>query len=794
MGLGLRTVLLTLLMSLISNTATALIEIDKNTQKLVVGKSITYLADINGNLQLEDILSEDHQNKFIPSTNKALNFGFTDTTYWIKIDFSFDEQLTQSTHWIMEISYPLLDDITFYRQENQGYKKYVAGDTIPFSERAIEYPNPVFHISNVPGKKVTHYLRVNSSSSLQIPITVWSSDSFAENTGKKLLVLGAFYGIMFVMILYNFFIFTSIRNDAYLYYILYISSFTLFLASFNGLSFQYLWPDSPRWGNIAVPFFISVSGFGATQFTRRFLNTPHTTPVLDKVLLGILLLSLTSIIISFTLPYQVAIRVAVLVALSFGVTVLITGTACLIRGLRIARFFLLAWVTLLFGIIIHALLSLGLLPTNTLTLHADQIGSVIEVILLSFALADRINSLRIEKEVFQREAMSVLKRNNKVKDEFLATISHELRTPMNGIMNAMQLIRHTRLNEEQNGLVHIASQSSGNMLTLIDNILGFTEAQAGSLHLKEEPFIIRDLLNDLDNRFQTICNDKGISFKTNITAEVPDCLIGDDEKLQKLLGYFLDNSAKFTENGKIELNICIKAGTNTEKHQWVQFDIIDTGIGIKEEDKKNIFEVFQQADGSFSRRYGGLGIGLSIAKQVNTLMEGDIHFESQLGKGTHVTLTIPMLEANSLPHPVSIDTNLIPENTRILIVEDNQTNQIILKKIVEAQGYQTLIAENGQAALDIIDVFSPHVILMDCQMPIMDGFTATQKIRQLEKPLCDTPIIAVTANVMAGDKQRCLEAGMDDYLKKPTNKDILKTRIKQWLSYKKDNNTGERAA
>ena len=172
MGLGLRTTLFTLLMSLISNAA-ALIEIDRNTQKLVVGTSITYLADIDGKLRLEDILSNKYQQHFLPSTNKALNFGFTDTTYWIKIDIAFDSQLTQSTHWIMEISYPLLDDIAFYRQETQGYKKYVAGDTIPFSERAIEYPNPVFHITNEPGKNVTHYLRVNSSSSLQIPITIW---------------------------------------------------------------------------------------------------------------------------------------------------------------------------------------------------------------------------------------------------------------------------------------------------------------------------------------------------------------------------------------------------------------------------------------------------------------------------------------------------------------------------------------------------------------------------------------------------------------------------------------------
>lgn len=793
MGYGLRIVFFTLLIA-ISNSSTAKIVIDNHQQSHTVGKSLWYLADENSEYQISDIIAGKHDAQFEQSHEDALNFGFTDTAYWIKLDISFDKDLSENKHWILEVSYPLLDSITFYRQDGSTYSKHMSGDSIPFSERAIEYPNPVFHISNMPGEQVTHYLRVKSSSSLQVPMQLWSSDSFAENTGKKLLVLGGFYGIMLVMILYNFFIFISIRNAAYLYYILYISAFTLFLASFNGLAFQYLWPDSPRWGNISVPFFISVSGFGATLFTRKFLNTPNTTPFLDKILLAIFILSIASIITSITLEYKVAIRIAVLVALSFGITVLIVGSLCLIRGLRIARFFLLAWATLLVGIIIHALVSLGLLPTQFITLHADQIGAVIEVILLSFALADRINSFRIEKELFQREAMSVLKQNNKAKDEFLATISHELRTPMNGIMNAMQLIRYTSLNKEQDGLVHIASQSSGNMLTLIDNILGFTEAQAGSLRLREEPFFVRELLNVLHARFQPVCKDKSIDFSINIENGIPDCLVGDEDKLQKLLGYFLDNSVKFTESGTIQLNIALNPTADNDDFKWVQFDIVDTGIGIEEEDKKNIFEVFQQADGSFTRQYGGLGIGLSVAKQVSTLMGGTIKFESVLGKGTQVALTIPMQEGVSTPRPIPTESSLLPENTRILIVEDNHTNQIILKKMVETQGYQTKIAENGQVALETINEYSPHIILMDCQMPIMDGFTATQHIRQLAKPACDIPIIAVTANVMTGDKQRCLEAGMDDYIKKPTNKNELKNRIEQWLSRARAGDTNHRAA
>ncbi len=388
------------------------------------------------------------------------------------------------------------------------------------------------------------------------------------------------------------------------------------------------------------------------------------------------------------------------------------------------------------------------------------------------------------KDVVSEKTLT-LKRSNKVKDEFLATISHELRTPMNGIINAMQLIRHTSLSDEQNELIHIASQSSDNMLSLIDNILGFTEAQSGSLLLREEPFLIQELLVDLKGRFKTVCNDNGIIFKSNIDSNVPICLVGDEEKLKKLLGYFLENCVKFTTRGTVEVKISIKKGSENKKMKWMQCEVIDTGIGIEEELKKNIFEVFHQADGSHSRRYGGLGMGLSIAKQVCTLMKGTIDFQSQLGKGTHVTIVVPMMEADYSAHAVGANANRKPENTRVLIVEDNQTNQIVLKKIVELKGYETKVAENGQVALDIIADYCPHLVLMDCQMPVMDGFVATKNIRKLRKPLSEVPIIAVTANVMAGDKQRCLEAGMDDYLKKPTNKAILQKRIAHWLSYQR---------
>ena len=421
-----------------------------------------------------------------------------------------------------------------------------------------------------------------------------------------------------------------------------------------------------------------------------------------------------------------------------------------------------------------------------------RVAFVLFIIAMLFIVALFYFNKKLKKAVSEKTL--TLKRSNKVKDEFLATISHELRTPMNGIINAMQLIRHTSLSEEQNELIHIASQSSDNMLSLVDNILGFTEAQSGSLLLREEPFLIQELLVDLKGRFKTACNDNGIMFKSSIDSQVPSCLVGDEEKLKKLLGYFLENCVKFTQKGTVEIKISIKNNVGNKKIQWLQCEVIDTGIGIEEKAKQGIFDVFQQADGSHSRRYGGLGMGLSIARQVCTLMKGTIDFQSELGCGTHVTIAVPMMEATYSAHTTNTDANRRPESTRVLIVEDNHTNQIVLKKIVELKGYQARIAENGQVALDIITNYNPHLVLMDCQMPVMDGFMATKKIRELGKPFSDVPIIAVTANVMAGDKQRCLEAGMDDYLKKPTNKAILQKRIAHWLSYQRCRTLDRRSA
>ena len=784
MGKMLSRTLLLLLLCLPSFAAAALV-VEPGIDRYLGGPELYYLVDENNELLEADVLAGKYAAEFKRSPESVLNLGFSDASIWIRLDVEFSDKLSKERSWLLEIGYPLLDEVAFYRMDGDQFRKTESGDTKPFSQRELNQPNFAFRLPIFPGNTSTYYLKIRSSSSLQIPITLWSTEAYADKNGQKLIVLGAFYGIMLVMILYNFFIFLSIRNAAYLYYILYITSFTLFLASLNGLTFQYLWPDSPAWGNVSIPFFISLAGTAATLFTKKFLDTQTVVPVLDKLLSGLFGVFVISVGISLFAEYAVAIRVGVLFAIVFGAVVLLTGSICLYRGLRIARFFLLAWITLLLGIMIHAITSLGLLPINAITLYADQTGCAIEVILLSFALADRINSLRVEKELFQRQALAVLKKNNKVKDEFLATISHELRTPMNGIMNAMQLIRYTRLDEEQDGLVHIASQSSGNMLTLIDNILGFTEAQAGSLELKEEPFPTRELLDLLVARFSSQCADKNLQFAVNLDESVPPCLEGDEDKLYKLLGYILDNSVKFTDSGTIELTVTLDDRADNDEYKWIKFDIVDSGVGIDEKRQQDIFEVFQQADGSYSRRFGGLGIGLSIAKQVNALMGGTIKLESELGAGTHVSLSIPMKEGILPLRAVEGAEDLKPADTRILIVEDNQTNQIILKKTLEKLGFNALIAENGQEALDVITQYQPHAILMDCQMPVMDGFKATQAIRNMGKPYRDLPIIAVTANVMSGDKQRCLESGMDDYIKKPANREIINNKLTLWIQHRK---------
>ncbi len=381
------------------------------------------------------------------------------------------------------------------------------------------------------------------------------------------------------------------------------------------------------------------------------------------------------------------------------------------------------------------------------------------------------------------QALQELSHSNRSKDRFLDTISHELRTPLNGISGGVQLLNQTRLAPSQAQYLQVIQKSSTHLSSLLESILDFSEASANSLVLQTTPINLVNLLHEVSLLASQRCREKGLYYESYIAPDVSQKLLGDGQKLRRLLFHVLDNAVKFTSKGKVHLQA--DEYFDGVKH-WLQVQVVDTGVGISEGKKNALFAPFHQLDSAFNRQHGGLGIGLPICHAFCELMGGQINIDAQQGVGTVVEISLPFK-----PYPTISETNEASAAPKkkgkrkcktVLVVEDNRVNQMVQKGILTKLGYETVFAENGQEALDQVQKEDFLAILMDCQMPIMDGFEATRKIRTLDTTASKLPIIAITANAMSGDRQRCLDSGMDDYLAKPVKMDELKDKLQRWIA------------
>ena len=574
--------------------------------------------------------------------------------------------------------------------------------------------------------------------------------------------------------------------------------------SFDGLSYQLLWPDSPWWANRAAVLLSGAVALAGTQFARVFLKTNVHTPILDRFLITLLLAAALVIPCSLTYPYPVAATAGVGIAVVFAILMLTTAIIGYLQKVPNANFFLIAWLTFTAGLLIRALTTTGQLEVNPFTLYAAQFGTALETVLLSFALADRINCIQREKREAQHLAANALeqsnidlKESNKVKDEFLATISHELRTPMNGIQGMLDLIKSTPLSTKQQEYVKYANISTHEMLSHINVLLCFSEAQSRRLSIKNDPFQLMPLLDDLADTYERLCSQKFLEFHFNKGEHLPNAVYGDPTQLTAILSNLLDNATKFTEAGSVEFNVFVENQSSannslTNKNLSLKFSITDTGIGLTPVAQEKLFKPFTQADSTHSRRHGGLGIGLALSSELAGLMDGHISYSQNHPKGSNFTLALTLNQAEEtlFQHPALrtnenyLQTTTSPLNhnkTTILIVEDNKVNQTLLKAILTKKGYATLTAFNGEEALRILTGNTIDLILMDCQMPVLDGFETTRIIRERSATYGSPPIIAVTANALSEDKDRCINAGMNDYLTKPIDRYKLYKTIDDWL-------------
>lgn len=369
-----------------------------------------------------------------------------------------------------------------------------------------------------------------------------------------------------------------------------------------------------------------------------------------------------------------------------------------------------------------------------------------------------------------REALHSAENANRSKSVFLANMSHEIRTPMNGIIGATELILESDNDDEKKQYIDIINSSSHSLLNIINDILDLSKIESGSFELEQINFNLHQLCNEVYQLFASAAKQKGIQILYYYDANLPQHWVGDPNRIRQILNNLFSNAFKFTHQGRIDLRV---QGERLANHQYdLKIQVKDNGIGIDKKKIEQIFSAFQQADTSTSRKYGGTGLGLTISQHLANAMHGTIDVESELGSGSTFSLHLP-LKPGSVENNIK-QTGLVRDyQARILLAEDNAVNAKIASKLLSKLGIETVVVENGELALQETIKATYDLILMDINMPIMDGITATEKIRELSFPKNQVPILALTANAMMEDKERCMQAGMNGFISKPIKQERL---------------------
>ena len=369
---------------------------------------------------------------------------------------------------------------------------------------------------------------------------------------------------------------------------------------------------------------------------------------------------------------------------------------------------------------------------------------------------------------------------NVAKSQFLAVISHEIRTPMNGILGTTELLLDTELSQGQRQYVKTAYRSARSLLTLFDDLLDLSRIEAGKLTLHTTTFDLRTVVSEAVDLMSATARDKPVTLIRRVPDQVPQWLEGDPVRLRQLLVNLLHNAVKFTERGRVEMNVVVLS--EAADALWLRFEVVDTGIGIPSDKIDSVFDAFTQGDASSTRRHGGSGLGLAIVKDLAELMGGEVGVESRLGQGSTFWLDLQLrkVEAAQMPQePAKGAAGAAAAH--VLLAEDDRVNQMVIEAMLTHLGCTVDVVNDGHAARDAAAQRRYDLIIMDCHMPVMDGYEATRRIRDRERERgVHTPIIALTADALAANRMRCLESGMDDYMTKPISNAHLAAALERW--------------
>lgn len=895
--------------------------INDNHEHYDLASCVWYLEDPTGDLALSDIRQSD-KHPFTRHQGGMLNFGYTDSTYWARFDLKVQNR-DISPEWILELALPLVDKATLYVIQNGNLvESRTAGYQDDWDDRDLALPNPTFKLSLPPGTVTRIYLQVTTQNTFRLPLTLWHPDGFVEKVSMEESVRGMLLGAILAILAYNLFVAVSVRERSNVYYVLYLVSSTLLIVTEQVHGIQLLDSRPPFLDKQYLHYEIMLAWFWGLMMARAFLETREKSKDLDQVIRLCLYSVVATFVLSIFMPYHVAMEWIVIGSIVLCVVMIIVSYLSWTYYNPAARAYFFAWTAALSGFGLYALTVMGFVPLNTVTTYAPQIGLTAQIILFSFALADRIKqvqseSLRwsdralanlrryqslfdnavegvfqmgldrrfitanpamaelmgysnsrdmvdrnpdvldlcfadermrrwvvdqlehkgtlkgiearylnrqgeerwatislhtvydgegvpqhlegtcidaterhqrqqIEKEREHERMEKDLARNSaQAKSQFLANMSHEIRTPLAAIIGYGETLLDEDLTaEEKLSSAETVVRSGRHLLDLVNDILDHSKIDANKLNVDVVAVNLPELLDEVRAFFVPRAREKGLAFSIVCGFPLPEMIHTDPTRFRQIIINLCGNALKFTEKGSITVMVRCERATET-----LVAKVVDTGIGMKPEQLSRLFDPFAQGSAAIARQYGGTGLGLSISRRLAELLGGSISVNSTYGEGSEfeVTIATGSLEGVHFLRDSSELTQrrrqlpmvMAPQLTgRVLCAEDNDVNRRLVSLLVDRTGVELVHVSNGAEALDAATRETFDLILMDIQMPVMNGRDATAALREAG---INTPVIALTANVMAEDIDDYRQAGCNEHLAKPIDKQRFYELLARYL-------------
>ena len=729
------------------------------------------------NLTLEEVLKiSDDEFKDIPNEN--YDFGFTNSHIWLR--FELKNETDDSFSLYFETARPITDYATLYvLKDGKLITKYISGDAVPYNQRSFDLRKTIFKIRLTPNETKQFYLHVKSDGEmLSMPLLLRKSENLLAENDFEQFIFGFFYGILAVASILYLFFFFGMRDKTFFYYSMYVVFIGLLQFSIDGYFYKYIAPNAGWLSLHAVAIFACIANFFLGRYAQVFLKIKEHNKFINKlfyilyIFVGILFISLFIIPNALEFAYPAANGLGLILLL----LIIASQISIYVTTRQIDLFFAIGILFLICGFVVFILKNFSILPISFWTENGSKLGTGMEVIFLSLSMANLIRNLKNEREELQELALQKAEEMNELKSYFLSNISHELRTPLNAILNTAKSIASETNDEQIKSNSQIIKYSTYSLLSSINDILDFSKIEKNEIKIEITEFDLVKTVEHIANNFAREAQDKGLNFTFQKGDDLPNLVKGDVVRLSQILHNILSNSLKFTHEGFVKFKLETTKDKNNLVH--VTFTVSDTGVGISTEKMNSIFDSFSQDSINNKRKFGGLGLGLYIVKHLVNLQNGKINVDSTIGLGTVCTidLTYEEIIATKENEVNSTSTDYDLNGKSILVVEDNAMNQMVIKMITKKWlNTKVDFANNGQEGVQKLMDDEYDIILMDLQMPIMDGYEATIAIRNGEagENKKSIPIIALTADVMESTKTRVIEIGMNKYLSKPVDKDTL---------------------